>query len=227
MATKISNCGHDESGKYSGGKAGDQTGGEWEIRSWYNRPWDVMLRHPDAKVQALIAKYAKQAANNDHIGYDQSQRTTFWTQLKAVQNYAPKNITKDCETDCSAGVLSIVKAVGYKKKNTKLKNVDVNGYTGNMASILKKAGFKAYTDAKHRTTSDYLLPGDILVNESHHTAINVTEGSKAKVKAKAITNELVQAVIDGEYGNGDEREKNLIAAGYDPAAVQEAVNKMC
>lgn len=26
----ISNCGHDERGKYSGGKAGDQTGTEWQ-----------------------------------------------------------------------------------------------------------------------------------------------------------------------------------------------------
>ena len=39
----ISNCGHDEHGKYSGGQAGDQTGTEWEIKEWYSRPWDVVL----------------------------------------------------------------------------------------------------------------------------------------------------------------------------------------
>ena len=27
----ISNCGHDENGRYSGGKAGDQTGTEWQV----------------------------------------------------------------------------------------------------------------------------------------------------------------------------------------------------
>lgn len=34
----ISNCGHDERGKYSGGKAGDQTRTEWQVINWYNRP---------------------------------------------------------------------------------------------------------------------------------------------------------------------------------------------
>ena len=34
----ISNCGHDENGRYSGGKAGDQTGTEWRVINWYNRP---------------------------------------------------------------------------------------------------------------------------------------------------------------------------------------------
>lgn len=43
----ISNCGHDERGKYSGGKAGDQTGTEWQVINWYNRPWKCVLRHPD------------------------------------------------------------------------------------------------------------------------------------------------------------------------------------
>ena len=32
----ISNSGSDERGAYKGGQAGDQTGREWQIRSWYN-----------------------------------------------------------------------------------------------------------------------------------------------------------------------------------------------
>lgn len=46
----ISNCGHDENNRYSGGKAGDQTGTEWRVINWYNRPWKCVLRHPDAKL---------------------------------------------------------------------------------------------------------------------------------------------------------------------------------
>ena len=46
----ISNCGHDENGRYSGGKAGDQTGTEWQVINWYSRPWKCVLRHPDAVV---------------------------------------------------------------------------------------------------------------------------------------------------------------------------------
>ena len=79
----ISNCGHDERGKYSGGKAGDQKGDEWVVIPWYSRPWGVMLRHPNAAVGKKIAELAEKAAKNDHIGYDQGNRYTFWQQLKA------------------------------------------------------------------------------------------------------------------------------------------------
>ena len=69
----ISNCGHDERGKYSGGKAGDQTGTEWQVINWYNRPWKCVLRHPDAATRKLIAQMAKAAAVNNMVGYCQSQ----------------------------------------------------------------------------------------------------------------------------------------------------------
>lgn len=70
----ISNCGHDERGKYSGGKAGDQTGTEWQVINWYNRPWKCVLRHPDAATRKLIAQMAKAAAVNNMVGYCQSHR---------------------------------------------------------------------------------------------------------------------------------------------------------
>ena len=54
----ISNCGHDERGKYSGGKVGDQTGTEWQVINWNNRPWKCVLRHPDAATRKLIAQMA-------------------------------------------------------------------------------------------------------------------------------------------------------------------------
>ena len=84
----ISNSGHDESGKYSGGKAGDQTGTEWALIPWYNRPWKCVLRHPDAKVRAKLAELGIKAAKNDLVGYDQGQRGTYWEHLKA-SNFDP------------------------------------------------------------------------------------------------------------------------------------------
>ena len=111
----ISNSGHDENGKYSGGKAGDQTGTEWQIIPWYNRPWNVVLRYPNRAVAQKIADKAAAAAKNNKIGYDQNQRTTFWTQL-AASDYDPAKIIVACEGDCSAGVAAIVKATGYDRK---------------------------------------------------------------------------------------------------------------
>ncbi len=179
----ISNSGHDENNGYTGGKAGDQTGGEWELRSWYNRPWDCVLRHPNAKVQALLAELATKAANNNKIGYDQGQRDTYWQQLQKV-GYDPSKITTACEADCSAGVIANVKAAGYLLGIDALKNVNAT-YTGNMKSGFKAAGFTVLTESKYLTSPDYLLPGDILLNEVHHTATNITKGSKANGSASA------------------------------------------
>lgn len=172
----ISNSGHDERGKYSGGKAGDQTGGEWAIIPWYNRPWNCVIRFPDANVRERIASNAEKAANNNNIGYDQGERWTYWDNLKKV-NYDPAAIKTPCESDCSAGVLSNVKAAGYQLNNAALKNVNQNGYTGNMKDILKAAGATILTASKYLTSDKYLLRGDILLYEGHHTATNLTNGS--------------------------------------------------
>ena len=76
----ISNSGHDENGRYSGGKAGDQTGNEWAIIKWYNRPWTCVLRHNEADVREKLAELSEKAAKNNNIGYDQLQRETYWEQ---------------------------------------------------------------------------------------------------------------------------------------------------
>lgn len=176
----ISNCGHDENGGYSGGKAGDQTGGEYCIREWYNRPWDCVLRYPDAGVRKDIARLARQAAENDKVGYDQSQRGTFWKQLQKAENYLPANIAKACEADCSSSTAAIVKAVGYRKGIEALQGVSADLWTGNMRSALIKAGFKCLKARKYRNSPDYLRRGDILLNEAHHVCINLDKGEGLK-----------------------------------------------
>lgn len=174
----IANSGKDENGSYRSGKAGDQTGGEWEIRTWYNYPWNCVLRFEDSKIANLIAELAEEAAKNNLIGYDQSERTTFWKQLQK-SGYRPKNIKVACESDCSAGVLAICKAVGYLTDNKKMQAISENGYTGNMVSILTTAGAVCLRDSKYLTSDKYLKRGDILLNESNHTAINLTNGAYA------------------------------------------------
>ena len=228
-AHMISNCGHDENNRYTGGAAGDQTGGEWALINWYNRPWNYVLRHPDAKVRAEIAKLAKAAAQNDLVGYDQNQRYTFWEHLKA-SNYDPAQITVKCEADCSSGVAAIVKAVGYRLGIEKLKNVSIYIYTGNEKEALETAGFTVLKESKYLTGPDYLLAGDILLNEGAHTATNITDGNKANTGGTGTTGnkktaaEIADEVIAGKWGNGSERKRRLTQAGYDYEAVQSAVN---
>lgn len=204
----ISNSGSDERKKYSGGQAGDQTGNEWSIIPWYSRPWNVVLRHPDPKVRKEIALVAKLAAENNKIGYDQGQRTTYWEQLVKA-NYDPSKITVACEADCSAGVLANVKAVGYRLNIQALKDINHNGYTGNQKAVLKKAGFEVLTAKKYLTSDDYLLEGDIPLYEGHHTCTNLTNGKlsgvkneEAKPAATSKTNNVAsgQTWLNSNYG---------------------------
>ena len=49
----------------------------------------------------------------------------------------------------------------------------------------------------------------------------------AQVKAlKGNVEEIAKEVIQGKWGNGDERKAKLKAAGFDPAEVQALVNKL-
>lgn len=171
----ISNCGHDEYGRYSGGIAGDQTGTEWQIVPWYSRPWKYVFRHPDKKVRQLIADKARACAKNNCIGYDQGQRYTFWEQLKKA-NYDPAKINFPCEADCSSGVAAIVKAVGYDLDLAPLKAVSIYCYTGNLRAALAVAGFEVLTESKYLVSDQYLRAGDILLLENAHTAINLDDG---------------------------------------------------
>ncbi|MBO7670964.1 MAG: peptidoglycan-binding protein [Oscillospiraceae bacterium] len=175
----ISNSGKDENGTYHGGKAGDQSGHEWELKAWYSRPWTVILRYPDINVGLLIARLGCAAALNNKIGYDQYQRTTYWKQLQAA-GYDPSRITEPCEEDCTAGVTANVKAAGYLMNIPKLKDLPTSVYSGSMRATFVNAGFKALTASKYTGSPNYLLPGDILLYEGHHAATNVTYGKNVR-----------------------------------------------
>lgn len=206
----ISNSGQDENNRYKGGKAGDQTGKEWYVRTWYNGGWTVVLRHPNAEVRETIAQLSEESANNDLVGYDQNQRLTYWTQLVKAK-YRPKNIKVACEDDCSAGVSANVKATGYLLGIDKLKAISEGGTTSTIKENFTKAGFKALTAKKYLTSEKYLLRGDILLNEGHHVATNLTNGSATTTsttaksyvkKAQTALNTYINAKldVDGELG---------------------------
>lgn len=190
---KISNSGSDENGNYKNGKAGDQNGREWCIRDWYNRPWNCVLRHPLAEVRACIATLAYKAAQNDNIGYDQNQRDSYGVAL-AKADYDPSKITTAVESDCSKGVIDNVKATGYILGMPELQHLEAT-YTGNMRAGTSKAGFIVLTESKYLTSGDYLLAGDIVLNDAHHTATVVTNG----VKSGNETNSM-PLVKDGSTG---------------------------
>lgn len=217
----IANAGKDERGKYIGGKAGDQ-GGEFVVRTFYNRPWDVVLRYPQKKIAAEIAKVAEAAASNDCIGYDQGERLTFYKRLKEA-NWYPEDIMIPCETDCSASTAACIIAVGYRKNIKKFKELSPSLTTKNMQKALVAAGFTALVDDTYTKSDKFLLAGDILLCTGHHVAINLTTGSG--VSNDADFDRVVKDVMAGKYGVGAARRARLIEEGWNPSMVQAEVNR--
>lgn len=174
----VSNCGSDEFGEFCGGEGGDQTGHEWDLRPWPDKPWTCVLRYPDDKIQVEIAVLANAAAENNLIGYDQTERLTFWKHLEA-SDCDPAKITVPCEADCSSGVAAIVKAAGYRNSVPELQATDVTLNTSSLRESLAGEGFEILEDQKYLDSPDYLLPGDIILYEKHHVVINISAGSRA------------------------------------------------
>ena len=170
MAVKIGHASIDENNAAKNGAAGDQTKKEVCTRNWYNKPWTSVIRPKDSTAAEKIAKAMEQACANDKIGYDQYQRTTLYTQAKAL-NWDLSKITTACECDCSSLVAVCVNAAGIA--------VSKDIYTGNELSALKATGgFTVFTASEYISKSDKLKRGDILLGKGH-TAIVLTDGDKA------------------------------------------------
>lgn len=176
--TKVSNCSGTEYGGAYGGSAGDQTGREIAVISWYYFDQTAVYRHPDPKVRSELARLARETAENPHVGYDQSSRLTFRNALRKV-NYAPSKIATDCETDCSACTGAIIEGVGALLNDKKLYDFDTTLSTHGMSAPLVAAGFQRLTDDKYTKSGDYLLAGDISLCPGKHVNIAVTNGSKS------------------------------------------------
>ena len=174
MAVKIGSARIDENGKAHGGKAGDQTGKEVSTQNWYlhSKGWRVFRAKDPAKAE-IIARNMQAACDNKHIGYDQYQRNTLYTQAEKV-GFDISKVTTNCETDCSALVRVCCASAG-------ILGLPEGFRTGNMPSNLMKTGqFDELTDEKYTKQSTYLRRGDILVTKtSGHTVVVLSNGSKA------------------------------------------------
>lgn len=170
----ISDCTVSETGSINGA-LGDQTQKEYRIREWYDLDWNYVFRHPDPAIQKYIYQNAVAAAQNDNIGYGQSDRITFWNAL-ANSGYDANKITTKCNADCSSSTCAICKAAGFLSGDKKVQEIPITT-TFYMLEPFRSAGFQVFQDAKHLRSKDYLQPGDILLNTEVHTCIYVGPGN--------------------------------------------------
>ena len=203
MAVQIANSGHDERGKYTGGTAGDQTGTEWEIKNWYKYSygWSCVLRHPDAQVREEIARQATNGAKNNNFGYDQWNRLTAYNAAKDV-GFELAKVKKPVEGDCSAYSTLCAICAGHKLGISALKNLNPNLTTYNMRTAFRNAGFSVLTDSKYLKSDAYLVRGDVLLNDNHHTCIVLGNGASTTQATPGSYAEPTALIQSGSKGDG-------------------------
>ena len=202
MSNKTVRIGHassDERKKITGGAAGDQTGGEVCVRTYYKhkKKW-IVFRPKDAEKAELIAVAMERACANDMIGYDQNQRDSLWNAVKGL-GWDPAEVKKKVECDCSSLVrVCIAFAFG--------RDLVGNIRTVSMPDILPATGqFELLTDSKHCDSSDYLRRGDILCTPvSGHTAVVLDNGPKVMDATTAPAKPVV-ATEPAQRGRSESR----------------------
>lgn len=222
MNVIIAHASIDENSKAKGGQAGDQTGREVCVRSWYNKPWGCVIRFTDSTMANAVARCMEMAAANDRIGYDQNQRNTL-LKLARRYNYDVSRVTEKCETDCSALVSVACMYAGIPESTLTLNGNCAT--TRTLKQILKATGeVEIFTTPLYTSRPDKLKRGDILLKEGSHVAVVVNTGKKNQdLKPLDV---VAREVLAGKWGNGAARRANLMAAGYNYAMVQAEVNKI-
>lgn len=218
MSVLIAHASLDENGSAKNGRAGDQTGREVCIRSWYNKPWKFVIRFTDPVMANKVADCMEMAAKNDFIGYDQNQRNTLLTKARKY-NYDVSKVKEPCETDCSALVAVACMYAGIPESALTLQGNCA--HTRNIRQMLKSTGeVEIYSTIPYVAKSDRLRRGDILLKEGSHVAVVV------KAEDLKDLDTIAREVIALKWGTGAERMQRLRAAGYNPQMVQARVNEM-
>ena len=220
MATMIAHASQDEHGNIKGGQAGDQTGKEVCIRTWYNKPWQYLIRFKDPDKAEKVARCMEDAAKNEMVGYDQLQRNSLLKEARKY-NYDVSRVHVACETDCSALVSVACMYAGIPESKLTLNGNCAT--TRTLRPILQSTGLvDVYSTAPYVSKTDRLKRGDILLREGVHVAV-VVQIDKPQLKS---IDEVALEVIAGKWGSGQTRRANLTDAGYNYALVQARVNEL-
>lgn len=178
MPIQIIHASMDERRKLSGGSAGDQTGTEVCIRSWYSRPWQYYMECTDSALADRAASLFEAIARSNKCGYDQGNRLSLYQALTAC-NGDIANIAL-CETDCSAAVAGIYRFLGLP--------VSPSCTTRNIRAALKATGaFQVYSDTAHVASDRYAKRGGLYLTEGSHIVMAKDNGSAYSASAHPVS----------------------------------------
>lgn len=201
------------------GKAGDQTGKELNIRDWYKRPWDAVIRYKDSGIASKAVESAKILTESNLVGYSQDDRNSLYKALKNcnfdIKKYVASGVKTNC--DCSSFVYAC-----YASVLSRLRNDGNAPTTHTFIDFFDDYEFSVFTGENYVKTTKNLLNGDILLSIGKHTAI-VYNDSLTNEYSTSVENALAviaSEVLKGTFGNGEKRKENIYKA------VQQKVNKL-
>lgn len=213
MDVIIGHASIDENGSARGGAAGDQTGKEIVTRSWYSKPWNVLLRPKSKALAEKSAKACEAACANPNIGYDQQGRNSLHTRAKAA-NFDLAAIDTPCECDCSS--LMHVCAIAGGANLT----YGANGLTTRtmVAAFSQSGDYEKLTGSEYLASSSLLRRGDILVKEGSHTVM-VLRGAQALEEENATCALSLPRLAPGSRGDAVKAMQLLLLARGFPAPI--------
>ena len=173
----------DENRHARGGKAGDQTSREVCTRSWYSKPWGMVLRCKDAAVAKKARDIAIKLANSNIVGYDQNERNSLYKQLERngwdVDKYIRSGVKTEC--DCSSFVYAC-----YCCVIAELRGLANAPTTVTSRNFYKAHGFEVLLSSAYTSSASQLLPGDLLNKAGSH--IVMFAGTNVRVSSNASAN---------------------------------------
>lgn len=172
MTEKIVHASIGDDGKVHGGKAGDQTGKEVCIRSWWYYNWNKMIRCKNAAIGAKASSIAQKLANSNLVGYDQTiakndGRNTLYQALRKygfdVDNYIKSG--EKTEADCSSFLYAVYCCVYPQLRSNS--NAPTTTSWPTLAKLHKEL-FEIYTASKYLKNDNNVRAGDMLDWTGYH-----------------------------------------------------------
>ena len=190
----------DENRKARGGKAGDQTGREVCTRSWYSKPWGMVLRCKNKDAAKKARDIAIKLANSNLVGYDQNERNSLYKQLERngwdVDKYIASCVKTEC--DCSSFVYAC-----YCCVLAELRVLANAPTTATAKSFYGSHGFEMFTSSAYTAAANKLIEGDLLNKAGSHIVMfagtNVSVASN--ISASTITSVSTSTLRKGSRGD--------------------------
>lgn len=202
----------DENRKARGGKAGDQTGCEVCTRSWYSKPWGMVLRCKNQAIAQKARDIAIKLANSNLVGYDQNERNSLYRELERngwdVDKYIRSGVKTEC--DCSSFVYAC-----YCCVLAELRGLANAPTTVTSRSFYSSHGFDVMLSSEYTASARKLREGDLLNKSGSHIVMfagtNVRVGSNAKANISSGASTSTSTTLrKGSKGEGVKTlQKNL------------------